>query len=223
MGLLLDAGIVVIVLIVVGVVAGMYNGFVVKRNRVNEAWAQIDVQLKRRYDLIPNLVETCKGYMKYEKGVLEKVTQLRSSIVSGSVQDKAQANNALSQTLKSLFAVAENYPDLKANQSFQNLQQELAVTEDRIAFVRTSYNDYVLSFNNAIQTFPGNVLAGMFGFTQMQYFQTPGEEREPVKVSFADSAPSASMGDGGSGSAGTNQPSAPGPASSKGKSSKPGK
>ena len=164
----------------------MYNGFVSRRNRVQDAWAQIDVQLKRRYDLIPNLLEAVKGYMKYEKSVFMQVTSLRSSIVSGSVQDKAAANNTLSQTLKSIFAVAENYPDLKASENFKNLQMQLEDTEDKIAFVRTSYNDYVKDFNTAIQQFPGNVMAGPFGFSKSDYFEAPEAERQPIKVDFSD-------------------------------------
>ncbi|MDE1874201.1 MAG: LemA family protein [Candidatus Micrarchaeota archaeon] len=171
-----------VIIIVVAAVVLVFNGLVGKRNRVQDAWAQIDVQLKRRYDLIPNLVETVKGYMKYEKSVLTQVTQLRSSIVSGSVQDKAQANNMLSQALKSLFAVAENYPDLKASQTYQNLQSELENTENKISFVRTSYNDYVLDYNNAIQQFPGNLFAGPMGFKRMDFFQAPEEEKAAVKV-----------------------------------------
>lgn len=179
-GLLTILGIVVVV--IAAIVVLIFNGLVGKRNRVQDAWAQIDVQLKRRYDLIPNLIETVKGYMKYEKGVLTQITQLRSSIVSGSVQDKAQANNQLSGALKSLFAVAENYPDLKASQTYQNLQEELENTENKISFVRTSYNDYVLDYNNAIQQFPGNAFAGMFGFKRQDFFQAPREAQEPVKV-----------------------------------------
>lgn len=177
---------VAIVVIVAAIVILVFNGLIGKRNRVQDAWAQIDVQLKRRYDLIPNLVETVKGYMKYEKGVLTQITQLRSSIVSGSVQDKAQANNMLSGALKSLFAVAENYPDLKASQTYQNLQNELENTENKISFVRTSYNDYVLDYNNAIQQFPGNLLAGPMGFRRMDFFQAPEGEKEVVKVDLTD-------------------------------------
>ena len=161
-----------------------FNGLVARRNRVQDAWAQIDVQLKRRYDLIPNLVNSVQGYMKYEKGLLTKVTELRSSIVSGSVQDKATANNALSQTLKSLFAVMENYPSLKANENVMNLQQELENTENKISFVRTSYNDYVLDYNNAIQQFPGMFFASMFHFAKADFFQAPDEAKEPVKVNL---------------------------------------
>ncbi len=194
---LLEIGIAVIVVIVVAIIV-MFNGFVSKRNRVQDAWSQIDVQLKRRYDLIPNLVETVRGYMKYEQGVLTKITALRSSIVSGSVQDKAQANNQITQALKTIFAVAENYPQLKASESYQNLQNQLAETEDKIAFMRTSYNDYVLDFNNAIQTFPGNVLAGMFHFSRFDFFQTPEQERGAVKVNLTDTdTPGVSFGTSG--------------------------
>lgn len=188
--------VVLIIIIIIGIVVSIFNGFISKRNRVQDALAQIDVQLKRRYDLIPNLVDTVKGYMKYEKSVLTTVTQLRSSIISGSVQDKSAANNQISQALKSIFAVAENYPDLKASANFQNLQSQLEDTEDKIAFVRTSYNDYVLDYNNSLQMFPGNVFANMFHFTKAEFFQTPEEQKEPVKVNFddvndADSKPAA--------------------------------
>ncbi len=178
----------ILIIIVLGVIV-MYNGFIAKRNRVQDAWAQIDVQLKRRYDLIPNLVNTVQGYMKYEKSVLTQVTNLRSSIVSGSVQDRAQANNQISQALKTIFAVAENYPQLKASDTYKNLQDQLANTEDRISFVRTSYNDYVLDYNNAIQEFPGNVFASTFGFKRQDFFQTAEEEKQPVRVDLtSDSA-----------------------------------
>ena len=195
MGLLLDVGVAIIVILVLIVLAviGLYNGFIQKRNRVQDAWAQIDVQLKRRYDLIPNLINTVKGYAAYEKSVLTQVTALRSSLVTGSVQDKAAANNQISQALKSIFAVAENYPDLKASANFQQLQLQLTDTEDKIAFVRTSYNDYVLDYNNAIQQFPGNVFAGTFHFARQDFFQAPEGEKEPVKVDFSDlNAPAAS-------------------------------
>jgi LemA protein len=197
MGLVLYIiGAVVVLLILV--IIGMYNGFITKRNRVQDAWAQIDVQLKRRYDLIPNLVNTVKGYRDFEKSTLTQVTGLRAQLVSGSVQDKANANNMLSQTLKSIFAVAENYPDLKASANFQQLQTTLEDTEDKISFVRTSYNDYVLDYNNAIQQFPGNVFAGTFHFARQDFFQTDSEaERQPVNVDFSDSsAPSGASGSG---------------------------
>ncbi|MDE1869967.1 MAG: LemA family protein [Candidatus Micrarchaeota archaeon] len=178
-----------IVVLLILIVIAIFNGFISKRNRVQDAWAQIDVQLKRRYDLIPNLVATVKGYKKYEASVLTQVTKLRSSIMSGSVEDKAAANNKLSQALKSIFAVAENYPDLKASQNFKDLQDQLETTEDKISFVRTSYNDYVLDYNNALQQFPGNILSGIFNFTKAEFFQTPDEEREPMKVDFDDEEP----------------------------------
>jgi LemA protein len=167
-----------------------YNNLIAKRNRVQDAWAQIEVQLKRRYDLIPNLVEAVKGYMKYEKSVLTQVTKLRASIVTGSVQDRAAADNMISQSLKSIFAVAENYPDLKASENFKNLQDELEDTEDKISFVRTSYNDYVLDYNNTIQQFPGNMFAGSMHMQKQDYFQVPQAEeanvQQPVKVNFDD-------------------------------------
>ena len=170
-------------IVVLGVIVyGTYNGLITKRNRVQDALAQIDVQLKRRYDLIPNLVETVKGYMKYEKSTLTQITKLRSSIVTGSLEDKAAANNKLSTALKSIFAVAENYPDLKASETYKNLEDELANTEDKISFVRTSYNDYVLDYNTAIQQFPGNIFANAFGFKPTDFFKAPEEASEPVKV-----------------------------------------
>ncbi len=176
-------GIIVLILIII---AAIYNGFIAKRNRVQDALAQIDVQLKRRYDLIPNLIETVKGYAKYERGVLTQVTALRSSIVTGSVDQKLKANDQLSSALKSIFAVAENYPDLKASENFKNLQEQLEGTEDKISYVRTSFNDYVLDYNNSLQTFPGNVFAKWFGFKPATFFQAPPGQSEPVKVDFGD-------------------------------------
>ncbi len=178
----LELGVIAVIVLILLILGAIWNGLVGKRNRVQDAWAQIDVQLKRRYDLIPNLIETVKGYMKYEKGTLTQITALRSSIVTGSVQDKAAANNMLSGALKSLFAVAENYPNLKADESYQNLQNELENTENKISFVRTSYNDYVLDYNNAIQQLPGVLVAGAFGFKRQDFFQAPPEAAEPVKV-----------------------------------------
>jgi LemA protein len=176
----------VLILVILLAVALIYNGLISKRNRVQDAWAQIDVQLKRRYDLIPNLIETVRGYAKYEKSVLTQVTRLRSSIVTGSADDKLKANDQLSKALKSIFAVAENYPDLKASQNFKELQDQLEGTEDKISYVRTSYNDYVLDYNNAMQTFPGNVFANAFGFKPDDYFKAQDSEKEPVKVDFSD-------------------------------------
>ena len=176
--------VIVLALLVLAVIL-IYNRLVVLRNRVDNSWAQIDVQLKRRYDLIPNLVETVKGYATHEKELFENVTKARSQAISaGAVGEQAQAENMLTDTLRSLFAVAENYPDLKANQNFLLLQEELSGTESKIAFSRQFYNDSVMSLNATIQTFPSNVLAGMFGFTEREYFEIEEASREPVKVDF---------------------------------------
>lgn len=174
----------VIIVLVIWAVA-IYNGLVRLKNRVDEAWSDIDVQLKRRYDLIPNLVNTVKGYAAHEKEVFEKVTEARTRAMGAqSAGDKAQAENALSQTLKSLFAVAENYPDLKANQNFLELQRELTDTEDKIQAARRFYNGNVRDFNTKIQVFPNNVFAGMLGFTSREFFEAGEGEKEPVKVEF---------------------------------------
>jgi LemA protein len=166
----------------------VFNGLVRSRNRVDNAWSQIDVQLKRRYDLIPNLVETVKGYAAHERQTLEAVTNARANALNaqqgGNVQQQAQAENVLSGALKSLFAVAEAYPDLKANQNFLQLQEELTSTEDRIAYARQFYNDSVLGYNNKIQVFPRNVLAGMFNFEKREFFEGEPEAQGPVKVQF---------------------------------------
>jgi LemA protein len=164
---------------------GMYNSLVVLRNRVRNAWSQIDVQLKRRYDLIPNLVETVKGYAAHEKEIFERVAEARNQAINArGAADTARANNMLSDTLKTLFAVAEAYPDLKANQNFLALQEELSATENKIAFSRQFYNDTVLAYNTGIETFPRNVLAGMFNFKEEQLFQIPESEKAAPKVSF---------------------------------------
>jgi len=177
----------IIVLLVLFMI-GMYNAMVRSRNQVKNAWAQIDVQLKRRHDLIPNLIETVKGYMHHERETLESVTKARTQAVNisgGSVAEQAQAENALSKTLRSLFAVSENYPDLKANQNFLALQEELTSTENKIGFARQFYNDAVMSFNNKIQTFPANMMAGMFGFKEAESFEIEeAAEREAPKVDF---------------------------------------
>ena len=176
-------GVLVLLLIVVAIV--MYNGLVRARNRIDNAWSQIDVQLKRRYDLIPNLVETVKGYAEHEKSTFEMVTQARANAINAQgPEQQAQAENVLSGALKSLFAVAEAYPDLKANQNFLNLQEELTSTEDRIAYARQFYNDSVLSFNNRIQTFPRSIIAGTFNFEKREYFEGDPEATGPVKVEF---------------------------------------
>ncbi len=162
----------------------LYNSLIRLRMRVNNAWSQIDVQLKRRYDLIPNLVEAVKGYMKHEKSVLENVTKMRASLVSGSMEDKANANNQITQALKSIFAVAESYPQLKANENFKHLQEELSGTESKIAYSRQFYNDSVMQYNEALQVFPKNFFARLFNFQPKEFFEAGKEERKSVKVSF---------------------------------------
>jgi LemA protein len=169
---------------------GMYNRLVTLRQRVREAWSDIDVQLKRRYDLIPNLVETVKGYAAHEKTVFENVTQARANAIAagatGSPEQRAQAENVLTGALRSVFAVAEAYPQLQASQNFRDLQENLTATEDKIAFARRFYNGNVRDYNTGLQTFPTNILAGMFGFTAEQYFElADAKEREAPKVSFS--------------------------------------
>jgi LemA protein len=181
--------------IVLGIVALLalyviiaYNGFISKVNRTKEAWADIDVQMKRRYDLIPNLIETVKGYAAHESGVFENVTKARTAAMGAqSVDQHAEAENQLSGTLKSLFAVAEAYPDLKANQNFMELQRELADTEDKIQAARRFYNSNVQELNTSVQSFPGNIIANSFKFKEMELFELSEADaaaREPVKVGF---------------------------------------
>jgi LemA protein len=181
--------ILVIVALLIFFVIGAFNGLVRLRNRVDNAWAQIDVQLKRRYDLIPNLVETVKGYAAHERQTLEAVIQARNMAMSaqGPAQ-QAQAENMISGALKSLFALSEAYPDLKANQNFLNLQEELTGTEGRIAYARQFYNDTVQRYNTKIQTFPSVLIAGAMHFTAREYFEVEDTAREAVHVSF-DSTP----------------------------------
>ena len=163
----------------------VYNGLVALRNRVSEAWSDIDVQLKRRYDLIPNLINTVKGYAAHESGVFEKVTAARAQAMqAGTAHDKAQAENMLSDTLKSLFAVAEAYPDLKANQNFLELQRELSDTENKIQASRRFYNGNVLELNNKIDMFPSNVIASAFNFSKSEFFEADEAEKAPVQVQF---------------------------------------
>ncbi len=177
--------ILIIAALVVLWVIAVFNGLVRTRNQAKEAWSDIDVQLKRRYDLIPNLVETVKGYATHERELFEKVTQARASAMNAQGMDaKAGAENALSGTLKSLFAVAENYPDLKASQNFLDLQNELTDTEDKIQAARRFYNANVMELNTKIQVFPANMIAGPLGFTAMELFGATDEEKAPVKVSF---------------------------------------
>ncbi|MBP2666581.1 MAG: hypothetical protein H6Q76_1561 [Firmicutes bacterium] len=174
-----------IILVLVGWVVSIYNGLVKLRNMVQNSWAQIDVQLKRRFDLVPNLVETVKGYAAHEKEVLENVTRARSMIQSAqSMEQRQEAENMLTNTLRSLFAVAEAYPQLQANQNFLELQRELSDLEAKIAFARQFFNDTTMKYNTETQTFPANILAGMFGFLAMPYFQVNEGERQVVQVKF---------------------------------------
>jgi LemA protein len=181
---------IVLVLLVIVVVLGlilamMYNRLVKLRNRIENAWAQIDVQLQRRHDLIPNLVETVKGYAAHEKGVLEGVTQARANAINAQgPADQAAAENMLSGALKSLFAVSEAYPDLKANQNFLALQEELSGTEGKIAYARQFYNDEVRSYNTSIESFPTVILAKQFGFAEREYYEAGDDARGSVQVQF---------------------------------------
>ncbi len=177
----------VVVVVVVLSVIGVFNALVGLRNQVKNAWSQIDVQLKRRHDLIPNLIETASGYMHHERDTLENITKARSNAMGAkSVGDKAKAEGALSGAMSKFFLVVENYPDLKANQNFLALQEELTSTENKIAFSRQNYNDQVLFFNNKIQMFPSNIIAGMFAFKSQDFFEVEGQEERAVpKVDFS--------------------------------------
>ena len=180
----------IILLVVVAVavlfVISMYNSLIQLRNRVKNAWSQIDVQLKRRHDLIPNLIETVKGYMTHEREIMENITKYRSKAMDAkSVGEKSQAEGLLSGALGQLRVQVENYPDLKANQNFLALQEELTSTENKISFARQSYNDQVLFYNNKIQMFPSNIIAGMFKFNEEEFFELEDEKEKAVpKVSF---------------------------------------
>lgn len=178
--------IIIVAAVLVLWVIGVYNGLVRSRNRVQESWSDIDVQLKRRYDLIPNLVETVKGYAKHESGVFEQVTKARSAAMGAqTVAEHGKAENMLAGALKSLFAVAEAYPDLKASANFAKLQDELTDTENKIQAARRFYNSNVLDLNTKIETVPTNIFAGMFGFAKSDFFElTNAIEKEPVKVAF---------------------------------------
>ncbi len=174
-----------IIVVIAVVVFGIYNGLITARNRVKESWSGIDVQLKRRTDLIPNLVETVKGYAKHEKEVFENVTKARSAMMGAGTPGEAEkADNMLTGALKSLFAVAEAYPDLKASDNFKDLQGELSDTETKIASSRQFYNANVLDFNTKIQTFPSMIIAGMFGFKEAEFFEAEEADRKPVEVKF---------------------------------------
>ncbi len=186
--LLIIVGLVCLVaVVVVGWALGTYNRLVRQRNQVDASWAQIDVQLKRRYDLIPNLVETVKGYAAHERGTLDAVVQARNSAVAAAGQGaatRAEAENALTQTLGRLFALAEAYPNLKANENFMSLQGELSGTEDKIAYARQFYNSAVQTYNTSTQSIPTNIIAGIGGFKARDLFQAVGDERGPVQVRF---------------------------------------
>ncbi len=177
---------IVLVLLIIFVI-GIYNALIRLRNQVNNAWSQIDVQLKRRHDLIPNLVETAKGYMKHERGTFEAITEARSQAMGAkTVSEASKAEGALGEALSKFMLVVENYPDLKANQNFLAVQEELTSTENKISFARQSYNDQVLFFNNKIQMFPSNIVANMFNFGKRDFFELESAaEREVPKVSFS--------------------------------------
>lgn len=178
----LIVGVVVLVLVVVVVI---YNGLVRDRNRVDNAWSQVDVQLKRRYDLIPNVVETVKGYATHEQQTFERVTQARSAAQSAEgPADQAEAENFLTSALRQLFAVAEDYPELRASENFQGLQAELSETENRIAVSRQIYNDTVLTFNNKVQQVPTNIVASVFGFSEREFFEAGDEAEAAPAVEF---------------------------------------
>jgi LemA protein len=172
--------------VLVFAVIGIYNALVAGRNQVDNAWSQIDVQLKRRHDLIPNLVETARGYMQHERQTFEAITQARSQAMGAkNVAEAAKAEGMLTDTLSKFMLVVENYPDLKANQNFLSLQETLTSTENKIAFARQAYNDMALNYNNRLQMFPGNIVAGMFSFTKRDYFEVQSEaERAVPQVKF---------------------------------------
>jgi len=176
----------IILVLLVLFVIGIYNALVRLRNQVDNAWSQIDVQLKRRHDLIPNLVETCKGYMEHERGTFEAITEARSKAMGAkTVAESSKAEGALGEALSKFMLVVENYPDLKANQNFLAVQEELSSTENKISFARQSYNDQVLGYNNKIQMFPSNIVANIFSFNKRDFFEIEVEaEREVPKVSF---------------------------------------
>jgi len=166
-------------------VIGIYNRLVVLRNRIDNAWSQIDVQLRRRYDLIPNLVNTVKGYAEHERGIFERVAEARNAAIGAQgVPQQAQAENQITQALRQLFAVVENYPDLRANENFLALQEELTATEGKIAFARQFYNDTVLSYNNVVQQIPSSIVAGLFNFNTREYFEIEEAAAGPVNVQF---------------------------------------
>ena len=179
-------GIILAIVVVLGLfVMSTYNGLVSLRNKVRDQFSQIDVQLKKRSDLIPNLVETVKGYAKHEEGTLEKVIQARNTyLTAGSMDDKVKASNEITQAVSKLFALAESYPELKANENFLDLQTQLKEIEDKISYARQFYNDSVLMYNNKIEMFPSNFVASMFGFKKENFFEATEEEKKNVEVKF---------------------------------------
>jgi LemA protein len=196
-GLIVTIIVIVVVVLLLLWIVGMYNGLVRKRNNAENAWAQVDVQLKRRHDLIPNLVETVKGYAAHERGTFDEVTQARTAAQQAQgPQAQAAAENVLTQALGRLFAVAENYPQLRATENFQQLQAQLSDTEQKIAIARQVYNDTVLTYDNALETVPTSIIAGIFNFRAREYFQADDTDRAVPQVSF---------------DAGTTPPAAPSP------------
>jgi len=178
-------GIIVLAVIIVLWIISTYNKLVGLRNKVEDQWSQVDVQLKRRFDLIPNIVETVKGYAKHEKETLDAVITARNTFVAATTPEaEMEANNQITGALTRLFALSESYPELKANTNFMNLQNELKETENKISFARQFYNDTVLKYKNALEMFPSNIVAGMFGFKPKTFFEAATEERENVKVQF---------------------------------------
>lgn len=177
---------IVVIIVILGILIFLYNGLIVSRNKVDNAWSQIDVQLQRRFDLIPNLVEAVKGYMKHEENVLTKITELRTSWANVSTtSEKIELDNQLSGALKTIMAVSENYPELKANQNFSELQEELRNTEDKVTYSRQFYNDSVTMYNTKLQVFPTNIIANVFGFQEKELFKIDSDDvKKNVKVSF---------------------------------------
>lgn len=174
-----------VIILIILILVFLFNSLIGLRNRVNNAWSQIDVQLKKRADLVPNLVETVKGYMKHEKTTFTEITKARTAVLEAkSIKEKAKAENFLSGTLKTLFAVAENYPQLRASQNFLMLQEELSGIESKVAYARQFYNDSVLEYNNFIQGFPGNIMSAVLGFKERDFFEIEETERKPVRVKF---------------------------------------
>jgi len=191
-GLIIGIVIAAVVALLLFILVGMYNGLVRKRNRSENAWAQVDVQLKRRHDLIPNLVETVKGYAAHERGTFDEVTQARTAAQQAQgPQAQAAAENVLTQALGRLFAVAENYPQLRATENFQQLQAQLSETESNIAIARQVYNDTVLTYDNALETLPTSIIAGIFNFRAREYFQADDGDRAAPQVSFDTTTPPA--------------------------------